>query len=93
MVQSAVGRTVFGAPSMAHITSLFCERHWLPVCFRVQFKVLIITYKSLQDMSPSYLRNHLIPIGQARPHPWQQRRQVVDPISQGILACKSEMGF
>lgn len=40
-------------------TLVLCEFHWLPVGFWVQFKVLIVTFKTLQGMEPDYLHDCL----------------------------------
>ena len=45
-------------------TSLLMELHWLPVRQRIAFKLLLITYKSLNQMAPIYLSD-LIFIAQA----------------------------
>ena len=35
------------------------DRHWLPVSYRIRFKVLLLTYKSLNDLSPEYISEAL----------------------------------
>lgn len=48
-------------PIEAHIMSLFCELDQLPVCFQVQFQVLILIFKVLHSIGfeelplPSYI--------------------------------------
>ena len=37
-----------------HITPALVRLHWLPVCYRIRFKVLLLTYKALNDLSPEY---------------------------------------
>ena len=44
-----------------HITPVLKELHWLPVRQRVLFKVLVVTYKVLQDMARSYTQALLQP--------------------------------
>jgi len=59
-----------------HITPAPIDRHWLPVTFRVQFKLLLIVYKSLHNQCPPYIKdllflkrsNHLVIIPFARLH-------------------------
>ena len=43
-----------------HITPILRELHWLPVQQRVKFKVLILTFKSLNGLAPRYLQDRLI---------------------------------
>ena len=33
--------------------------HWLPIQYRIQCKILVITYKALKGQSPLYIRNLL----------------------------------
>ena len=40
-----------------HITPILGDLHWLPVNFRVQFKLQV--YKTLHDLAPSYLSSKL----------------------------------
>lgn len=36
-----------GDPMVLHITPLLCKLHWLSVCFWLQFKMLVITFRAL----------------------------------------------
>ena len=38
-----------------HITPVLVRLHWLPVSYRIRFKVLLLTYKALNDLSPEYI--------------------------------------
>ena len=42
-----------------HITPILRDLHWLPVNFRVQFKLLLQVYKTLHGLAPSYLPSKL----------------------------------
>ncbi len=44
-----------------HITPVLVSLHWLPVSFRVDFKILMLTYKALHGLAPQYLSELLIP--------------------------------
>lgn len=61
LVQNAAARLLTGTKRMEHITPVLESLHWLPVKFRIQFKVLLLTYKALSGMAPSYLRDELTP--------------------------------
>ena len=43
----------------SHITPVLKDLHWQPIQYRIQFKILVITYKALQGQSPLYIRNLL----------------------------------
>src|SRR4029434_7636949 len=42
-----------------HISPVLATLHWLPVTFRIDFKVLLLTYKALNGKGPSYIANSL----------------------------------
>ena len=58
-VQNAVARVTFQIAKFDHITPALIDLHWLPVTFRVQFKLLLFVYKSLHNQSPSYIKDLL----------------------------------
>ena len=39
------------------ITSLLRELHWLPVHLRVDFKILLVSFKILHGIAPRYLKD------------------------------------
>ena len=58
-VQNAAARVTFQIAKFDHITPALIDLHWLPVMFRVQFKLLLFVYKSLHNQSPSYIKDLL----------------------------------
>ena len=44
-----------------HVTPVLIKLHWLPVRFRIMFKILLMVYKCLHDMAPPYLANVIKP--------------------------------
>ena len=44
-----------------HITPVLVDLHWLPVKQRIDFKILLLTYKALNRLAPAYMRELLIP--------------------------------
>ena len=54
-VMNASARLIFCAPKHCHITPLLQQLHWLPIRQRIEFKILLITYKVLQGSAPKYL--------------------------------------
>ena len=54
-VQNALARTVMGTRRHQHITLVLAELHWLPVTARIQFKIALLTLKTLTTHQPSYL--------------------------------------
>ncbi|XP_030638844.1 uncharacterized protein LOC115819473 [Chanos chanos] len=43
-----------------HITPVLAALHWLPVSFRIDFKVLLLAYKALNGLAPSYITDSLL---------------------------------
>jgi len=38
-----------------HISPILFELHWLPIKYRINFKILLITYKALHGLAPNYI--------------------------------------
>ena len=58
---NANARLVSCAPKSCQITPLLRELHWLPVCYTIEYKIILLTFKVLHGMAPYYLR-HLISV-------------------------------
>ena len=55
-VQNAAARLLNSASKYSHITPILKELHWLPVRFRIHFKIVLLTFKALNGMAPDYIR-------------------------------------
>ena len=55
-VQNTATRVVTKTPRYCHITPILKELHWLPVQYRIKYKILTHTYKALHEQSPVYIR-------------------------------------
>uniref|UniRef100_A0AAQ6IB00 Reverse transcriptase domain-containing protein n=1 Tax=Anabas testudineus TaxID=64144 RepID=A0AAQ6IB00_ANATE len=53
IVQNSAARLLTRKRKYDHITPVLASLHWLPVCFRIDFKILLITFKALHGLSPS----------------------------------------
>lgn len=60
-VQNACARLIFRAPKREHVTPLYMQLHWLPIECRIQYKILLLTYKALNGLAPNYLSELLVP--------------------------------
>ena len=56
-IQNFAARIVTKSPRRTSSLPLLKELHWLPISFRIKFKVLLLIYKSLYNLAPSYLSN------------------------------------
>lgn len=55
LVQNAAARLLKGVRKRDHISPILASLHWLPVRFRIDFKILVFAYKSLNGLAPTYL--------------------------------------
>ena len=53
--QNMAARIITRTRKSVHITPVLQELHWLPVGQRVNFKVLLLVYKTLHGLAPGYI--------------------------------------
>ena len=58
-VQNAAARLILGYRKYDSITPGLVKLHWLPVRYRIRFKIATITFKVLSTNEPAYLCNLL----------------------------------
>ncbi len=64
LVQNTAARFLTGTSRREHITPVLSSLHWLPVRFRIDFKLLLFVFNAINNLAPSYLseiltiRNH-----------------------------------
>ena len=54
-IQNTAARLVCQQSRYCHITPLLFNLHWLPVKFRIAFKIILITFKALKRLAPAYV--------------------------------------
>ena len=58
-IQNAAARIVTFTQKTAHITPVLRKLHWLPVQYRIIFKVLLLVFKGLNglafSLAPAYI--------------------------------------
>ena len=54
-VQNAAARMLTRTKKFDHISPVLQRLHWLPISFRITFKILLLTWKALHDMAPAYI--------------------------------------
>ena len=59
LVHNAAARVVVKKRKFDHISEDLKNLHWLPVKSRIDFKVLLLTWKALNDQAPDYLKEML----------------------------------
>ena len=58
-VQNSAARFVFRLRKTDHITETMRRLHWLPIRYRIEFKIALIMFKTLRGAGPSYLKDLL----------------------------------
>ena len=66
MIQNSAARLVFRNKRSDHVTPLLYQLHWLPVNYRIQFKILLLVYKAVNGQAPSYISELLYPVNRQR---------------------------
>ena len=56
-IQNSAARLVCSTPRFNHITPVLFSLHWLPVTYRIEFKILVLTFKAIYQLAPSYICN------------------------------------
>ncbi len=59
IVQNAAARVLTRSRKYDHITPILQSLHWLPIKFRISYKILLLAYKALNGLAPAYLTNLL----------------------------------
>ena len=54
-VQNYAARLIAGASRGDHITPLLVSLHWLPIKFRISYKVLVLVYQAIHGTAPVYM--------------------------------------
>ncbi len=61
LVQNAAARFLKGQRKFDQVTPILKSLHWLPVHLRIEFKILLYVFKSINNLVPSYLSDLLYP--------------------------------
>ena len=61
IIQNTAARVLTKTRKFDHITPVLATLHWLPVSFRIDFKIALLVYKSLNGLAPFYIFNLLSP--------------------------------
>ncbi len=56
-VQNSAARIICKTSRFDHITPVLCTLHWLPIKFRISYKILILTFKAIHGLAPDYITN------------------------------------
>ena len=60
-IQNTAARIVKRKGKYCHITPLLKELHWLPISYRIEYKILLLTFRAYYLEQPTYLSQLLLP--------------------------------
>ena len=60
-VRNAAVRLISLTPKTESAKPVLKRLHWLPIAFRIKFKIAVIIHRCLHDTAPSYLKSMLTP--------------------------------
>ena len=60
-IQNTSARMLASLPSFSHISSTLFDLHWLPIRYRITFKMCILTYQAYLRTAPSYVCDLIVP--------------------------------
>ena len=55
-MQNSAARLISCTSRYDHITPVLIDLHWLPVRYRITYKVAVMTFKAVHDLAPSYIK-------------------------------------
>jgi len=81
LVMNNAARLVMKLRKSCHITPVLIELHWLPIECRIKYKLLLLVFKCLQNLAPSYLCSLLQPYTPSRALRSSSQHLLIDPVS------------
>ena len=64
-IQNSAARLILGLSKFEHITPAPQQLYWLPIRYRIQFKIVTIVYKAVHKTAPEYICS-LIDLAQSK---------------------------
>ena len=75
-IQDSAAGLVCSIPKFNHITPVLFSLHWLPVAYRIEFKILVLTFKAIYQLAPSYICN-LVRLKEKCKHPLRSSEELL----------------
>ena len=61
-IQNSLARVITNTSKYQHITPTLKKLHWLPIKQRIDYKICLLTYKTLTNQQPTYLYKSFISV-------------------------------
>ena len=79
MIQNSAARVLTKTKRRDHITPILKSLHWLPISYRIDFKALLLVFKSLKGVGPNYLHDMFKQYSQIRSLRSQHKQLLLKP--------------
>ena len=79
LIQNSAARVLTRTKRSEHITPVLKSLHWLPVSYRIDFKMILLVYKSLNGLGPMYMTELLKEYTPSRALRSSDSGQLVEP--------------
>ncbi len=76
-----------------HVTPLFISLHWLPVAARIQFKTLMVAYRTTTGSAPTYFHSLMTMYTPSRSLRSASERRLVVPSQRGSKSLSRTFSF
>ena len=84
LIQNNAARLIAQKKKSEHISPTLFDLHWLPVKYRIQYKVLLLAFKSQHGKAPVYLADLLEPYLPARSLRSEQQQRLSQPKARTV---------
>ena len=74
-----------------HITPVLSSLHWLPVCIRIDYKILLITFKARRGQALEYITDMLTPYQPV--HSLRTAGEALLTVSRSRLKTRGDRAF
>ncbi len=91
VVQNAAAKLLTKSSKRSHVTPTLISLHWLPVKFRIHFKILIMVFRALHGESPVYIKGMLKPYNSIRN--LRSSNQILLVVPRSRLKTKGDCAF
>ena len=83
-IQNAAARVLAGAKKFDHITPILKRIHWLPIQYRIKYKILLLVFKALHGKAPEYIMDMIKPLQHTRTLRSSSKALLVVPRSRTV---------
>ncbi len=91
LVQNSAARLLTGTRGREHITPVLIKLHWLPIRYRIHYKVLLYVFKAVHGLSPDYVTD-LINVYQSS-RSLRSNDQLLLMVPRSRLKCRGDRAF